>query len=72
MTIGATVHELRQSKGLSRERLAVAADVSSSTIERLELEGRIPKLNLLRRIARALDVSVHELIPDDAPDEPAA
>lgn len=65
MTIGATVHELRQAKGLSRARLAAAARVSSSTIDRLELEGRVPKLNLLSRIARALDVSVRDLIPED-------
>lgn len=62
MGIGSTVQELRRGQKLSRERLAAAANVSSSTIDRLELEDRVPKLGLLRRIATALDVPLSALV----------
>lgn len=60
--IGAKVLELRKRKGISRHHLAVAADVSPATIDRLEREERVPKLELLGRIASALDATVIDLM----------
>jgi len=65
LPLGQTVRALREAKGLSRERLAARVDVSSSTIRRLE-EGHAPKIATLRSIARVLDVSLAELLAEDA------
>lgn len=68
MGIGSTVMELRKERGLSRERLAAAANTSSSTIDRLELHGQVPKLRILTAIAAALDVPVTRLIQAGEPE----
>lgn len=65
LTLGETVKNLRTSKGLSQERLAVAAGCSSATIKRLE-NGATPGLGILRAIARELGVSVSSLLEDAA------
>lgn len=61
-----TLRERRTDAGLSREKLARLADTSTSTIVRIEA-GHVPGAALLGRIARALGVSVDELLPEDEP-----
>jgi len=57
------VEKLRKQKGLSQERLARLADVANNTIIKMESgENKNPTLETLRKVAKALDVSVDELI----------
>lgn len=61
-----TLRDLREAQGLSRESLARLADVSTSTIVRAELDGHIPGTLALARIAKALGVSVEDLLPAES------
>lgn len=61
-----TARQHREAAGLSREKLARLADVSTSTIVRLE-DGQVPGGVALARIARALEVPIEALIPADEP-----
>ena len=55
--------KLREKKGLSQDRLAKLADVANNTIIKIEQgENENPTLETLRKIAKALDISVDELI----------
>ena len=66
------VKEVAQEKGLSQGRLSRLSDVDDNTIKRIY---RNPTANVntdtLNKLAKALGVSVHELI-EEVPDEPAA
>jgi putative transcriptional regulator len=54
---------LRKQKGLSQERLARLSDVANNTIIKMESgENDNPTLETLRKVAKALDISVDELI----------
>ncbi|MDO8676316.1 MAG: helix-turn-helix transcriptional regulator [Candidatus Azambacteria bacterium] len=55
--------KLREKKGLSQDRLAKLADVANNTIIKIEQgENMNPTLDTLKKVAKALDVSVDELI----------
>lgn len=57
------LEKLRKQKGLSQERLARLADVANNTIIKMESgENKNPTLDTLRKVAKALDISVDELI----------
>lgn len=61
--IGKNIKKLRQSKGLSQDRLSKEADVSYNSIIKLETGGITnPTIDTLKKIAKALGVSVDELI----------
>ena len=61
--IGKNIKKLRQVKGLSQDRLSKAADVSYNSIIKLETSGITnPTIDTLQKIAKALDVSVDDLI----------
>ena len=56
---------LRDKKGLSQDRLAKLADIANNTIIKIEQGENInPRLDTLRKIAKALDVKVDDLIND--------
>ncbi len=58
-----TLRKLRESKGLSQEKLARLADVANNTIIKIEAgKNQNPTLDTLKKISKALDVSVDELI----------
>ena len=58
---------VRASRDISQFRLAVAADVSQSTIVNIEHYRQIPSVQVARRIADALGVSVYDIEwPDEA------
>jgi transcriptional regulator with XRE-family HTH domain len=59
-----TPREHREAAGISRETLARRADVSTSTIVRLE-DGHVPGALVLSRIAKALGLTVEDLLPDE-------
>jgi len=55
--------KLRDKKGLSQDRLAKLADVANNTIIKIEQGENInPTLETLKKVAKALEVSVDELI----------
>ena len=57
------IERLRKTKGLSQERLARLADVANNTLIKMESGENInPTLETLKKVAKALEVSVDELI----------
>jgi len=53
---------MRETKGLSQEKLARMADVANNTIIKIEAgKNQNPTLDTLKKIAKALDVSIDEL-----------
>ena len=57
------IKKLRETKGLSQEKLARSADVANNTLIKMESgENKNPTLDTLKKIAKALGVGVDELI----------
>ena len=57
------LRKLRETKGLSQEKLARLSDVANNTIVKIEAgKNQNPTLETLKKIAKALDVSVDNLI----------
>lgn len=57
------IKKLREAKGLSQEKLARLADVANNTLIKMESgENQNPTLVTLKKVAKALDVSVDDLI----------
>ena len=61
------IRELREEKGLTQVRLAVAADMNPATLNRIEMGKASPNLKTLERLADALDITVSRLLEDDSP-----
>jgi len=62
-SIAKNLRKLREAKKLSQERLARLADVANNTIVKIEAgKNKNPTLTTLKKIAKALEVSVDELI----------
>ncbi|OGE30546.1 hypothetical protein A2631_00040 [Candidatus Daviesbacteria bacterium RIFCSPHIGHO2_01_FULL_44_29] len=57
------IERLRKAKGFSQEKLARLADVANNTLIKMESGENInPTLETLKKVAKALEVSVDELI----------
>lgn len=57
------IKRLREAKGLSQEKLARLADVANNTLIKMESGENInPTLDTLKKVAKALGVSVDDLI----------
>ncbi|TSC96280.1 MAG: helix-turn-helix domain-containing protein [Candidatus Berkelbacteria bacterium Licking1014_2] len=57
------IERLRKAKGLSQEKLARLADVANNTLIKMESgENQNPTLDTLKKVAKALDISVDDLI----------
>ena len=62
-TIGKNIKRYRQDKGLSQGKLSRLADLSLNTVVKIELDdGPNPTIETIQRIAKALDVSVDDLL----------
>ena len=62
-TIAKNLRKLRRTKGFSQEKLARLADVANNTIVKIEAgKNQNPTLDTLNKIAKALEISVDELI----------
>jgi len=62
-TITKNLRKLREAKGLSQEKLARLSDVANNTIIKIEAgKNQNPTLDTLRKVAKALEVSVDDLI----------
>ena len=61
--IGKNLKKLRRKKGLSQDRLSKLADISYNTVIKLESGGITnPTIETLQKIAKALGVSVDDLL----------
>jgi len=61
--ISKNIRKLRESKGISQDRLSKIADISLNTIAKLELNNtQNPTIETLQKIAKALDVKVEDLL----------
>lgn len=62
-TIGRNIKRYRQEKGLSQDKLSKLADLSLNTVVKIELdESPNPTIETIQRIAKALEVSVDDLL----------
>ena len=64
--VGANLRRLRVKRGLSLERMAKASGVSRAMLGQVELGHSTPTINVVWKIARALDVSFATLITEHA------
>ena len=62
-TIGKNIKRFRQGKGLSQDKLSKLADLSLNTVVKIELdESPNPTIETIQKIAKALEVSVDDLL----------
>ena len=59
--VGLNIRNLRNSRGLSQEQLALAADIDRSYVSRIELAKFSASIDVLARIAAALNVDIKVL-----------
>jgi transcriptional regulator with XRE-family HTH domain len=62
--VGANLRRLRSKRGLSLERLSKACGVSRAMLSQIELRQSVPTINVLWKIARALDVPFSALLSE--------
>ena len=72
MTIGDTIQRLRTKRRLSQEQLAELVGVSRQAVSKWELNTALPDTDKLVPLARALGVSVDELLGNSSVVEKAA
>jgi len=65
--VGANLRRIRVKRGLSLERLAKASGVSRAMLCQIELSQSAPTINILWKIARALNVPFSALITEQTP-----
>ena len=62
-TIGKNIKNLRKKRNLSQDKLSKLADISYNTIIKIETGGiQNPTIGTVQKIAKALGVSVNDLI----------
>lgn len=66
MKLAVKVKHLRMEKGLTQEALARRAKLSVGYVARLEIGRQEPTLLTLKRLAKALDTPLMELLPEAA------
>ena len=59
---GERVRELREKRGMTQEKLAQAADLTTSFVSTVERGQKAPSLNTILKLARALKVDAGELL----------
>jgi DNA-binding XRE family transcriptional regulator len=67
--LGERIRQLRQRAGWTQEELAERAGIGRVTLSRLEGGDRSPRYRTLVALAKALGVSVTDLLVDRAPDD---
>src|SRR5918995_379843 len=58
---------LREERGLSQVKLAARADLNPATVNQIERRMRNASPGTLRKLADALEVSLYELMEEEAP-----
>lgn len=62
MNLGKNIKKYRKEKGITQEDLAKKCDLSKNGLWNYENGKREPNIDTLNKIARALDVTIHDLI----------
>ena len=71
MSLGNRIKTLRKAQNLTQQKLADKGDVSRIYVQALESNRRLPSMQLLQRLAPALNVDVTDLLMDfTSPDNP--
>ncbi|NFG60035.1 helix-turn-helix transcriptional regulator [Clostridium botulinum] len=65
MHIGEKIKSIRVKKNMSRKDIAKKSGISEISIRKYEKGERNPKLENIKNIAKALNISIYELIKDD-------
>lgn len=65
LNFGEQIREMRRSKGMTQQELADKAKISVNSLRRYEAHARQPNLDVVGRIANALDVTPGELLWSD-------
>jgi transcriptional regulator with XRE-family HTH domain len=72
MSFGSALQRLREQAGLSQSQLALKASVPIDSLRNWEQGRVLPRIDAVIRLARALGVTVDELVADvAAPAEPS-
>jgi len=61
MSLGEKIKKIREAKGISQEKLAQLAEITVSTVYKIEKDKINPSFAVVVRIAKGLGVSVGEL-----------
>lgn len=72
MPFGQTVRHLRRRAGLTQMALAQKARLSLRSVQNWEQGHRIPRVGTLLALAKALGLSVDDLLADERADTPHA
>lgn len=64
IVVGMNIRRLRRIRQLTQEQLALDAGISSDYLSRMELGKENPTIDVLARLADALDVAITELFHD--------
>lgn len=67
MTTAEKIRQARKAAGLTQKQLAKKLGITVGAISQCETGQRNPKITTLYKIARALNVSLPEVMGDDAP-----
>ena len=67
MTFGKKLQALREEKGYDQAKVCELLKIEQSTLSNYENERRIPKPDMLIKIAKLFDVSIDYLLIPDAP-----
>ncbi|HQE19899.1 MAG TPA: helix-turn-helix transcriptional regulator [Aggregatilineales bacterium] len=65
MDVGKAITRLRVQSGLTKEQLAARAGVSQSSLHYIETGVNSPSVRTLSKIAKALGVSIAELLANE-------
>lgn len=66
------LREIRKEKGLTQESLARATSIKRTSIANYETGYREPNIGALRKLSKALDCTIDELIGDDPEEKQGA
>lgn len=64
MNIGENLKRIRKNKGFTQEQLAKLSNLSKNAIYNYENNKRIPAIDILNKIAAALDVEITDLLAE--------
>lgn len=65
MTIGENIKRIRKEKGLTQKELGALCGMSESQIRHYELNYKTPRFETIKRISKALDIRLSEILDDD-------
>lgn len=70
--ISRNIKDLRERMGWNQAKLATEANISGAALSKIEQgDTRVPTIVVLRKLATALKVDVHELTGEDVPNRSA-